>query len=239
MTRQEVLARLQSRADDQYKQFNDRIANCKTAGSIGVRVPDIRAAAREVSKDGWQEYVKEMEALYRQADGGAPFFQEEHMVWGMVLSQAKLDTQERTEYLDLWVDGILSWADCDCVVSSMKFMKKEQEFWYAYCKRWLKRGQNPFSVRFALVALMQYFIQDAFIDEVLSIFTGDYGEDYYIKMAQAWALSVCFVKYRDRTCAVLEQGQMNPWILNKAISKCRESYRVSPEDKAYLKTLKQ
>lgn len=247
----EVRNLLLQAADSAYKEFNDKLTNCDTAPSIGVRVPEIRKIAKEIVKSGWEEYLEEMEALPEQS-----FLQEEHMLQGIVIGSAKMDDEVRIRHLDCWVPGILSWADCDCSVSSMKFMKKNQDFWFTYNTGWLgNRGQEafpvqPFAVRFALVALMQYYINEEYIDRVLEIFASPFGyiperipqtsgdTVYYIKMAQAWALSVCFVKYRDKTLRLLEKQCMDAWVQNKAIQKCRESYRVSPEDKELLKTLK-
>lgn len=234
MTRQEALSLLKDAADLEYKEFNDRITNCDTAPSIGVRVPRVREIAAQVVKQGWEEYLAELEVA-------APLWQEEHMLWGMVIGRAKMDQEERVRRLNLWVPGILSWADCDCSVSSFKFMKKDQPFWYDYCVSWLS-SDREYAQRFAYVALMQYFINDSYIDRVLEIFRekehGFADQPYYVKMARAWALSVCFVKYRDRTLTVFEARTMDSWVQNKAIQKCRESYRVSAEDKELLLQLK-
>lgn len=282
MTRIEVRDLLRAAADPSFKEFNDKIVNCDVAPSLGIRVPKLREIAAQVVKSGWQEYVSEMEE-WQPGDSGI-MYQEEHMLWGLILGKAKMTSEERTAHLDLWVPGILSWADCDTCVSTFKFMKKDQEFWYAYCVKWLGGGRE-FEVRFVLVALMQYFVNDEYIERVLPIFAGkkaemQYGESgarktgvsasgisgknlsasptadagqgytspiapewnestpYYIKMAAAWALSVCFVKYRDLTWEVFASKTINPWVQNKAIQKCRESYRVSAEDKELLKSLK-
>lgn len=284
MTRQEALSLLKDAADLEYKEFNDRITNCDTAPSIGVRVPRVREIAAQVVKQGWEEYLAELESVCAErrehADGAgqavipagwqgqatisadqqgqavipagrqgqaeetvpsAPLWQEEHMLWGIVIGRAKMDQEERVRRLNLWVPGILSWADCDCSVSSFKFMKKDQPFWYDYCVSWLS-SDREYAQRFAYVALMQYFINDSYIDRVLEIFRGkEHGfadQPYYVKMARAWALSVCFVKYRDRTLPVFEARTMDSWVQNKAIQKCRESYRVSAEDKELLLQLK-
>ncbi len=278
MKRMEARELLIQSADASFKEFNDRITNCTVAPSIGVRVPNIRGIAKKIIKDGWGEYLEEMEALSGQNPekrfleqdlkqggqetalcGDRMLLQEEHMLQGIVAGSARMSKEERVRHLDAWVVQILSWADCDCSVSSMKFMKKDQDFWYAYTTGWIaKAGGNgtkqlqvqPFAVRFAVVALMQYYINDEYIDRVLEIFSSPCGyeasgslqspdeEVYYIKMAQAWALSVCFVKYRDRTLHLFEKKSMDGWVQNKAIQKCRESYRVSQEDKELLKTLK-
>lgn len=233
MNRNEVLGMLRDAAEPSFREFNDRITNCSTAPSLGVRVPVVRATAGVVVKNGWEEYLDEMERIFFQKQ----IWQEEHMLWGMVIGSANMSREERTAHLDLWVPGILSWADCDCAVSSMKFLKKEQDYWFAYCSDWQRDG-GEFPVRFSMVALMQYFIQDAYIDRALEIFSLRGAEPYYIRMAQAWALSVCFVKYRDKTLELFASRTLDAWVQNKAIQKCRESYRVSPEDKERLKKYK-
>lgn len=261
MNREEVLGMLRDAAEPSFKEFNDRITNCSTAPSLGVRVPVVRATAGVVVKNGWEEYLDEMERTFcaaphsgnsvsrekSPADAASmekqtvrfekQIWQEEHMLWGMVIGSANMSREERTAHLDLWVPGILSWADCDCTVSSMKFLKKEQDYWFAYCSDWQRDG-GEFPVRFSMVALMQYFIQDAYIDRALEIFSLREAEPYYIRMAQAWALSVCFVKYRDKALELFASHTLDAWVQNKAIQKCRESYRVSPEDKERLKEYK-
>ena len=99
-------------------------------------------------------------------------------------------------------------------------------------------SDKEFPLRFGIVMLMDYCLTDSHIDETLDILCSTDHPGYYVRMAVAWALSVAFVKYRDKTLSRLEARTLDPWIQNKAIQKCRESYRVSPEDKEYLKTLK-
>ncbi len=256
MSRQEVREQLFGLADAKFKIFNDKIINCSVAPSMGVRVPKLREIARRLAKDGWQEYLEEMENVVP----GVDLFQEEHMLQGMVIGCARMSDEDRVRHLEFWIPGILSWGDCDCCVSGFKFMKKNQDFWFDYNTSWLSGNRkdcaattyvtdhaehlaDEFCIRYALVSLMQYFINDTYIDRVMEIFATSFekpGIDtpYYIKMAQAWALSVSFVKYRDRTLQLLEQQTLEPWVQNKAIQKCRESYRVSPEDKVLLKALK-
>lgn len=93
-------------------------------------------------------------------------------------------------------------------------------------------------VRFAAVALMDFFLNDEYIDRVLEIYRRISLDAYYVKMGVAWALSVCYVKYPEKTLALLKEGALDPWTHNKAIQKCRESFRVSKEDKEMLKELK-
>lgn len=249
MTRQEVREALLAEADLAYKEFNDRLTNCQTMPSIGVRVPKVREIARQIIKNDWEGYLEEMYSC------PVSMYQEEHMLQGIVAGSACMSLEDRACHLDQWIPGVLSWEDCDCCVSSFKFMKKDQDFWFHYLNKWLD-SQREFEVRVALVALMQYFMNETYIDRLLEIFSRDYRVlfrgleengryekknsevPYYIRMAQAWAISVCFVKFRDKTLETFKEQRMEPWVQNKAIAKCRESYRVSGEDKELLKAWK-
>ena len=100
------------------------------------------------------------------------------------------------------------------------------------------QSQQEFEVRFAVVQLMDYFWRAEWIDRSLAAYRTVQHQGYYVTMALAWGLSVFFVKQRAKTLPLLEQGVFPAAVHNKAIQKCRESYRVSAEDKAYLNTLK-
>ena len=229
MTRQHLLQQLRSMADSKNADFCNRINHCATP-SLGVRVPILRQLARQAAMENPSALLDELETA-------TPQFHEEHVLCGLLIGAAALSDQERKIHLDRWVSGILSWADCDCGCSSLKFIGKCTEAWDSYCTKWLTY-EGEFQRRFALVTLMQYFIQADYIDRLLDIFAADHGDAYYVRMAQAWALSVCFIKFRDKTLTLLQKRNMDPWVQNKTIQKCQESYRVSMQDKALLKTLK-
>lgn len=228
MNRIQLLPMLQDLSDPAYKQFNDRITNCCSGNpSLGIRLPQLRTLARRLAPEAGQLLEEIL-----QADPSS-LLQEEHMLAGILIGIAPLQETERLLFLRLWIPGILSWADCDTGCSSMKFMKKNQDVWFSFCCEYL-HAQKEFELRFALVALMSHFIQENFIDRLLPLFAGSYSDAYYVRMAQAWALSVCYVRFPEQTLALFQNGIPDPWIQNKAIQKCRESLRVSPADKQML-----
>ena len=101
----------------------------------------------------------------------------------------------------------------------------------------LQSGRE-FELRFCAVMLMDYFIQPPYTEDTIQTLCGIRHDGYYVKMAVAWALSVCFVKARESALPVLLDGRLDDFTHNKTIQKCCESYRVSNEDKAYLRSLK-
>ena len=232
MDRAEALRELMEKRDESYKAFNDVIANCPEIPSLGVRVPQVRAIAARAAREDPEAYFASMEECRE------PLYAEEHMLWGMAVGCTKKRSIDwYQERLDRYVPGIASWADCDCGTSTLKFMGQNQEEWFLYLEKWLK-SQREFELRFGIVALMDYYINDSWIDRALAYFCMPLSQAYYVRMAQAWALSVAFVKYREKTLERLQAGLGDPWVQNKAIQKCRESRRVSREDKELLLQLK-
>lgn len=232
---EEMLDMLRDVSDPAYKEFNDRILNAPGMPTLGVRVPKLREIAKKAAKDTAEETKEGW--IWEMENGRTPDFQEEHMVYGMAIGYGKADTDRRRHLLDTWIPGIVSWADCDSGVSTHRFMTTDSEYWFSYVDAW-SRSSREMEVRFAAVALMDFFLNDEYIDRVLEIYRRISLDAYYVKMGVAWALSVCYVKYPEKTLALLKEGALDPWTHNKAIQKCRESFRVSKEDKEMLKELK-
>ena len=97
---------------------------------------------------------------------------------------------------------------------------------------------QEYEIRFAVVCLLDFFIQEDFIDRILSFFSSIHHDGYYVKMAIAWAVSVCYVKFPEKTESFLLQNTLDDFTHNKAIQKIRESFRVSKEKKEKLKQWK-
>lgn len=233
---EEMRKKLFEKMDSGYKAFNEKLVP-GTGATIGVRVPQVRAVAKELAKGDFRRLLEEMEAA--EADG---FYQEELMIQGMVIGYADMPLEERFSHLDKYVPRINSWAVCDCGNSTLKFLKKEPEQGYAYVCKYLA-SDKEYELRFAVVTLMEYFITENYIDELLSIYSRIRHDGYYVKMAVAWAVSVCYVKFPEKILELLkkdsaENGGLDTWTHNKAIQKIRESRRVSAEDKEMLNRLK-
>lgn len=230
--REKVLEQMKEHADEKYKAFNDRILNSDCLPTLGIRVPVLRKMAGQIAKDHPEEWLEELRVSEDRC-----IYQEEHMAMGMVIGYMKGTEEQRKAYLDRWIPGILSWADCDTCVSTFKWMKKNQSVWFDYICGWLF-SPHEFEVRFAVVALMDHFMEEGYIDDLLKIYESIENKAYYVKMAVAWALSVCYIKFPEKTLAFFKENTLDDWVQNKAIQKCRESFRISKEEKEFLNTLK-
>lgn len=221
-----LLNRLKESAEEKYKIFNESLMP-GTTNSYGVRVPELRRIAREIIKDDWKGF------LHVAAEDS----HEERMLQGMVIASARCDIHRRLEYVKDFIPKINNWAICDVFCGDFKSAGKNQEAVAAFLQPYFASEQE-FAVRFAVVMRMDYFVDERYIDETLRILEGISHQGYYAKMAAAWALSLCFIKFRDKTLDLIKKNTLDPVIQNKGIQKCRESYRVSREDKALLNGLK-
>lgn len=229
----EIKMRLEQIAEEDYKKFNENLLP-GTEHVLGVRMPKLRALAKEVAKEDFRTYLNEAHEKI-SADEGS--YHEEIMLEGLVIAYAKMELEERFFYLDRFVPKIHNWAVCDCCSNTYKFMEKYQEESFAYIDKYL-HSQREYELRFGIVSLLDHFMNDTYIDQVLAICECTRHEGYYVKMAVAWTLSICYVQYPAKTRMLLEKNTMDDFTHNKTIQKIRESYRVSKEEKEELKKLK-
>ena len=222
-----ILQELKMNGDPEYKKFNESLIPGES-GSYGVRIPYLRKMAKAISKDDWQNFLK-----IAKADT-----YEERLLQGYVIGYAKCDLETRLDYLREFVPKINSWAVCDGVCAGLKEVKKDLPLFLEFLQPYMKSSQE-FELRFALVCLMDYYITDEYIDMALDFMARVEHDAYYVKMAAAWGISVCFVKYREKTLGYFINGKISDtWINNKAIQKIRESFRVSSDDKNLLLNFK-
>lgn len=223
-TLSQILEKLDSLRDEKYRKFNESLIPGAEGTSYGVRLPQLRAIAKEIVNGDWAQFLDE-------ATGSDIY--EVIMLRGLVIATVPCDYNARLQMLADFVPAINNWAVCDCVTSSIKSAKKHLPETFEFLKPYLY-SQEEFHLRFGVVMLMDYFITEEYIDQVLDIYRNIHHDAYYVNMAIAWALSVCFVKFREKTLPLFQSKTLSPWVQNKAIQKCRESRRVLAEDKSLL-----
>ncbi len=221
-----VREELEKNADSTYREFHRSLVP-GLDNFLGIRVPKLREISRKAAREDYWSFAREADRkIY-----------EELMIRGMMIGYARLSKEEQRRELEEFVACIDNWAVCDCCCSTYKFMKKDQEEWFAFLKTYAVSGKE-YEIRFALVAMLDYFINEEYIDQVLEILGQVRHEGYYVKMAAAWAVSICYVKFPEKTEGFLKKDLLDDFTHNKSIQKIRESYRVSKEDKERLKTLR-
>lgn len=223
-------------AEEDYKKFSGSLIPGEER-ILGIRIPKLREMAKSIAKENWEEYLDEYEQyrMREQKDGmiEQDSYFEEDMLFGMVIGYAKMGIEERMRQLQRFLPIISNWSVCDCCCTTYKFMKKDQKQWYEFLKEELTSGEE-FRIRFALVAFLGHFVNEEYVGQILKDCEAMKHPGYYAKMAAAWAVSVCFVKFPEKTEIFLKDNQMDDWVQNKSIQKIRESYRVQKEKKEEL-----
>ena len=212
--------------DLKYKEFHGSL--CPDMDNvIGVRIPKLREYAKELYKCNNLKDIKIEDKYY-----------EELVIQGMLIGfQTKAPIKEVIKQVEEFIPKINSWAVCDTFCAGLKITKKYQTEMFKVIKEYLKSTQE-YQVRFAIVMLLNYYINDQYIDQVLQILDNVKLDKYYVQMANAWAISICLIKYYNKTLDFLNTTKIDDFTYNKGIQKAIESYRITNEQKEYLKTLK-
>lgn len=225
--RQEILEKLNNLSDEKYKKFHSKLCP-GTENIIGVRVPVLRNYAKELAKE------HNIDELLNTI--GNEYY-EEVMIQGMIIGMAKDDLDIQLKRIEKFVPKIDNWAVCDTFVCGLKFVKKYPDEVWNFIKKYLN-SNNEFELRFAIVMILSYYIDKKYLHEIFKIFDKIKCDRFYVKMAIAWAISVCIVKYYDETINYLRTTKIDDFTFNKSIQKSIESYRISDSKKEELRKMR-
>ena len=198
---------------------------------LGVRIPDLRQLAKRIARSDWERYL----------DTAESFYMEERILQGLVLGYVK-PGDEVEGYLRRVTDFVRiinSWSVCDTFsfAGGKTFVHRHADVLWTYLKAWMQ-SEGEYEVRFGVVMSMKYFIDEGHLDELFHCLDAILHEGYYVRMAVAWALSVCFVYFPQPTLHYLAHNSLDDFTYNKSLQKIVESYRVSAETKQQIKLMK-
>lgn len=212
--------------DSGYRDFHAKlIPTVPKDRIIGVRTPELRRLAKEFAKTPESEdFLRELPHTYYEEDNLHAFLLETIRDFDRLIAE-----------LDRFLPFVDNWATCDMM--SPKILKKYPERLLEQIKIWLLAG-DTYTVRFGLGELMNCFLDENFRPEYLELAAAVRSEEYYVKMMVAWFFATALAKQYGAAAPYIENRRLEKWTHNKAIQKAVESYRVSAEQKEYLKTLK-
>lgn len=221
-----IRERLFELADEKYRKFQSNLIPGEDR-MIGVRLPSLRELAKEIAKGDWREYLNNAQEEYY----------EEVMLQGLVIGYAKAAPEEILKYTERFVQKITNWGVCDSFCTGLKLAKKEPQMVWGFIQPYLK-SDREFELRFAVIMMLAHYISGEYIDQVLSNLDQIRHEGYYVKMGVAWAVSVCYVKYPEKTMTYLKTCSLDDFTFNKSLQKILESYRVDTEAKEMIRSMK-
>lgn len=212
-------------SDEKYKEFNHKIVKSNLP-MMGIRMPILKKIAAQISRSDWQAFLEGIDTEYYE------FI----MLKGLVITYAPMAYPIFLDQCHSFADDIENWAVCDCFCSALSLAGHEEDFFEDITA--FLESQNPWHIRLALVAMLSHYLDEDHLETVLCRCDSIHSEYYYVRMAQAWLISIAYIKNPAPTLSYLKHNTLDDWTFNKCISKIRESYRVSKEDKAMLNTLK-
>ncbi len=223
-----ITQRLQALAESDYKAFNQKLIPT-TYEIQGIRMPALKKLAKELASDLDIRF-------YLQ---NAEYTTYEHiLLYGLVVGQVKdLSLEMFFRYFDPLILRFDNWAHVDCLISFLKLFKKYPDEVLTHFLP-LKTYEGEFTKRTFVIFLMDHCMDQTHIDTTLIHLSEVPQGQYYVDMGIAWALSAGLIKFYESTLPYLEQRVFTKFVHNKAIQKARESYRISPEIKEYLKSMK-
>ncbi len=228
ITAENIKEVLYSHVDEKYKEFNSALIP-DSRPILGVRIPVLRKIAKEIAKGDWQTFLKEApEDTYEEVN-----------VKGFILGYVKADFDSLLPYIAEHIEKINDWSLCDGFCSNLKIVAKHKEEFLEFLLPYAKTD-DEFKQRVTAVMLMDYYLDEAYVDKTFEILDALKNEKYYCKMAIAWAVATAWAKQREKTYIYMQEGNntLDDWTYNKAIQKMLESYRVSDKDKAMLREMK-
>lgn len=212
--------------DKEYASFQAKLTPTANPNSIiGVRVPAVRKLAKTYVKD--DECEEFLQSLPHQ-------YYDENMLHGLILSEIK-DYEECIKRIDEFLPYVDNWAVCD--IMSPKVFKKNKELLIEKIKVWIA-SDLAYTSRFGMEMLMSHFLDDDFKPEYLELPAAVISEEYYVNMMIAWFYATALAKQWDATIPYITSMSLSKWVHNKTIQKAIESYRITNEQKDYLRTLK-
>ena len=223
---EEIINELIKNQDEKYRDFNSKlIPTVDKESMIGVRTPELRKYAKQlVKREDVGEFLHSVPHKYFDENQLHAFILAEIKDFGVCLEEVK----NFLPYID-------NWATCDQL--SPKVFKKYRKELLTHIKEWIN-SDKTYTVRFGIGMLMEHFLDEDFDPAYPEMVAEIRSEKYYINMMTAWYFATALAKQYEKVLPFIENKKLDTWTHNKAIQKAVESYRITDEQKTYLKGLK-
>lgn len=222
---QEFINYLYTLEDKKYKNFHSKLI--LSDNLIGIKTPVLRSISKKISTGNYGSFIN----LNNHK------FYEETIIHGLIIGYLKEDFKTIIKLFNCFIKCIDNWAICDICVSNMKIFNKNLDLGIIEIEKYLNNS-NPWINRVGIVLLLSFYINDNYIDYVIEKIKTIKSDEYYVNMSLAWLISICYIKYKDKTIILFKEKYLNRWVYNKAIQKIIESRRIEIKEKNELKRLK-
>ena len=225
-TENKIRAELLSLQDLEYKNFHSKLMpTVNPEAIIGIRMPILRKYAKSLAKTAdADEFLKILPHKYY----------EENNLHSLLIEPIK-DYDKAISLTDEFLPYIDNWATCDLM--SPKIFARHTDELFIKINEWINSEQT-YTVRYGLGMLMRYFLDEKFEENHLELASKIISDEYYINMMIAWYMATALAKQWDAAIPYIQEHRLSEWVHRKSIQKAVESYRITPEQKDYLKGLR-
>lgn len=212
--------------DKEYRKIQVKtITNIDPDTIIGVRTPELKKLANEMFKSGnYKSFIEDLPHKYF----------DENQLHAFIISKIK-NYDECLDAFNKFLPYIDNWATCD--QSCPNAFKKNSDKLIKEIKVWIK-SKKTYTIRFGISMLMRNYLDDNYKEEYLELVSKIRSNEYYVNMMIAWFFATALAKRYDDTIKYIENEKLDIWTHNKTIQKAIESYRITIEQKEYLRSLK-
>lgn len=215
---QQYLSDLINQKEETYKEFQQKLIPTNYP-ILGIRIPTQRKIAKQIAKTDIISFFETITDTYF----------EEIMIEGFVIATIKEETLF-LKYLEQYLPKIDNWAICDSFCNSLKLPSYHPEKYFDYFLNLLK-SKESFTIRVGLITMLSCYIKEKYIPRILQAIDEISSNHYYVNMGMAWLLAEIYISNPKCIENFLKHTKCNDFTVNKTISKIRESYRVSKEQK--------
>lgn len=221
-----LIVHLKEISDEKYKNFHKNLVPGLN-NMIGIQMPKLRVIAKAISMGNYTEYL----ALARNE------YYEETVIQGLLIGYVKEDYVNTLKLIESFLPNLTNWAICDSFCTKFKSVVKNKSEFLIFLQECIK-SEKEYYIRFAVVMFKIIYIDEEYIDTVLNTLDNICHEGYYVKMAIAWTLCDCFIKFEEKTMIYLNSNKLDNFTYNKTLQKIVESNRVDKETKEIIKKMK-
>lgn len=217
---------LSNQAESKYQQFMAKLLP-GIPNILGVRLPKLRAIAKQLAKENWKDYLE-----HATQDSF-----EEVMLQGMVIGYVKGEFEEIVPYIASFIPKINNWSVCDSFCNTLKITKRYPKEMWDFIQPYLKDSKE-YHIRFGVVMLLNYYREEEYVKEALKRMDEIESDAYYVRMGIAWAISMYYVSFPIETMSFLKNNHLDDFTYNKTLQKITESLKIDKETKEMIKTMR-
>lgn len=225
----EIRKKLENMSEPEYAEFNKRSCPDTAKNVLGIRIPKLKALAKEILKDeDWKNFI---------VNADMSCF-EETILKGLVIAYSKLELKEKLILIKEFIPNMDSWEITDTFCPALKIKTKELEEVWNFILPYSK-SEKEFEMRFSIIMMLDYYLTDEYVDKVIQVIDKIRSDAYYVQMAKAWLIAEIGIKFYPKAIEYLQgNNHLDKFTYNKSLQKMIESYRISDDTKVILRNMK-